>query len=429
MTSMMPPPPFPTKPLTPTSSAAAEFAARGRPKPILAPHTHDSVDTERPLKILLTDPHRDGGGQVTYVGNLARQLTEWGHEVTIGCCFGSVLVDAARLARCAVVDAFPFRGGVRPRAWAGDLRLIRRFVAENEPDILHVNLSQDHWSAAVANEFMGHPTCLVRTRHNTYPVHDNVVNRMLNRRWTDYQIIVCDVVRRDLAAQPTFIAERMCSIQNGIDADHYKPDAAMRESARAEFGYSEDDLVVGIAARLVTDKGHAYLFRAVAQLQDKLPALRLLVLGQGPLRDDLDQLAHDLNIAGRITWAGFRNDMPRCVQAFDIGVQPSIGCDTSSLSLKEQMATEVPVIASDYGGLVEIVTDGVEGIVVPTATIDPLADAIMRLAADPGLRRGMGLAGRQRVLREFTLEVFARRTVEAYRRAREFHRARANGRP
>src|SRR5690606_29981686 len=99
-----------------------------------------------------------------------------------------------------------------------------------------------------------------------------------------------------------------------------------RASARAEFGYTEDDLLIGIAARLVKDKGHEYLFRAVANVQESLPILRVLVLGQGPLRDDLEQLARDLNIADRVTFAGFRDDMPRCVQAFDIGVQPSIGC-------------------------------------------------------------------------------------------------------
>ncbi|MEX2015662.1 MAG: glycosyltransferase family 4 protein [Candidatus Hydrogenedentales bacterium] len=392
-----------------------------------APRMHDPVDNNRPLKILLTDPHLNGGGQVTYVGNLARQLTHWGHQVTIGCRQGSVLVDAARQAGCAVVDAFPFRGGIRPRAWAGDLRLIRRFVEINRPDILHVNLSQDHWSGAVANELMGHSTCLVRTRHNTYPVRDTFANRLLNRRWTDYQIAVCDVVRRELAAQRTFLADRLCSIQNGIDAERYQPNAAARESARGEFGYGAEDVVVGIAARLVKDKGHEYLFRAVAQLADTMPNLRVLVLGQGPLRDDLERLTHDLGISDRIIWAGFRNDMSRCVQAFDIGVQPSIGCDTSSLSLKEEMAAEVPVIASDYGGLVEIVTDGVEGIVVPTATVEPLAAAIQKLAGDPSLRQRMGGAGRARVLREFTLEIFARRTLDAYRRALEFHRVRANG--
>ena len=77
--------------------------------------------------------------------------------------------------------------------------------------------------------------------------------------------------------------------------------------------------------------------------------------------------------------------MHYCVQAFDFGAQPSIDCDTSSFSMKEQMAAGIPIIASDYGGLTEIIDDGVEGIIVPHGTVSPLAEALRRLAADPEL--------------------------------------------
>jgi len=214
----------------------------------------------------------------------------------------------------------------------------------------------------------------------------------------------------------------MVAIHNGVDARLYAPNAEWRAEARREFGYDESDLVCGIAARLVRDKGHAFLFRAAAQVRNRLPQLRLLVLGQGPLDEELRGLADALGIGDRVHFAGFRKDMARCVQAMDIGIQPSIDCDTSSFSLKEQMACGKAVIASDYGGLKEIVRDGVEGIVVPAGTVDPLATAIERLAAEPEMRRTMGAAGRARVLREFTVEHFAESTIEAYRRAIEvFH--------
>ena len=160
-------------------------------------------------------------------------------------------------------------------------------------------------------------------------------------------------------------------------------------------------------------------------LHEAFPQLRVLVLGRGDLEPELVNLAKELGIGGIVRFAGFRDDMARCTQAFDIGVQPSIDCDTSSFSLKEQMAEEKPVVCSDYGGLTEILTDGVEGFIVPTGTVEPLAEAMKRLLVDAGLRRNMGAAGRQRVLKEFTLEVFAQRTVEAYYRALEIHGARS----
>ena len=394
------------------------------------PGTEKKADA--PLHILMTDPHLQGGGQVRYLTNLARELLRLGHRVTFGCRPGSVLADQGRKLGCGVDDRFPFRGGVRPRSWAQDLRAVRRFVHNDTPDVIHVNLSQDHWSCGVANRLMGFPVCLLRTRHNTYPVRDTYANRVLNRKWTDYQIVVCDVVRRQLASQPTFDADRLYSIHNGVDADLFRPDSATRGAARKEFGYGSEELVLGIAARLVPAKGHEFLFRAVGKLKAKHPALRVLVLGQGKLEGELKGLAVELGIEKLVTFAGFRDDMAACTQAFDIGVQPSIDCDTSSFSLKEQMATEIPVIASDYGGLSEIVDDGVEGFVVPAGTVDPLAGAVERLAGDEALRRQLGAAGRKRVLRDFTVHVFATRTVGAYRRAialhRERHGIRRNGR-
>jgi len=128
-----------------------------------------------------------------------------------------------------------------------------------------------------------------------------------------------------------------------------------------------------------------------------------------------------------LKFGGFREDMSYCTQAFDAGAQPSIDCDTSSFSLKEQMACEKAVVASDYGGLGEIVTDGIEGFVVPSGVVEPLAAAIRRLANDASLRKTMGAAGRARVLRDFTVQVFARRTLDAYRHALELHRRATTG--
>lgn len=383
---------------------------------------------DRPLRVLLLDPHSDGGGQVTYVTRLATWLARLGHDVAIGCRPGSVLIDAAARAGCAALPEFHFARGLRIGPWRADIARMRRHLRDAAPDIVHVNGSQDHWVAALGGRLAGFPAAIVRTRHNTYPVKPGLVNRVLNRRWTDYQIVVCDVVRRALAQQPAFDPRRMRTIHNGVDAERFAPDAAARARVRAEFGIPEGAVVLGIAARLVRAKGHEFLLRALAQLLPSYPGLRVIALGQGALEADLKALAEKLGVANAVIWAGFRADMAACVQAFDIGVQPSIDCDTSSFSLKEQMAAEKPVIASDYGGLVEIVTDGVEGLVVPAGQVPPLASAIRRLVEQPEIRERMGRSGRRRVLREFTDEIFATKTLDAYDAALRAHAARRNPR-
>lgn len=373
--------------------------------------------SNRPLRILLTDPHTDGGGQVRYLQNLAGELVRLGHSVTIGCRPGSVLAAVARETGATAFDRFHFARGLRLARWRQDLQTMRAFLREHAPDVVHVSGSQDHWVAGLALALGGGGAPLVRTRHNTYPVKRGLVNRLLNRRWTTLQITVCEMVRESLSTHPAFDPDRLVAIHNGVDTARYRPDAAERAAARAQFGYSDSDFVCGIAARLVRAKGHTYLFQAVRRLRDEIPTLRVLVLGQGALEDVLRGEVEALGIADRVQFAGFRDDMPRCVLAFDAGVLPSIDCDTSSFSLKEQMAAGIPVITSDYGGLPEIVADGVEGLVAPNGAVPPLADAIRQLARDSARREFMGQQGRARVVREFSLETFAVRTVAVYRRA------------
>ena len=373
--------------------------------------------SQSPLHILLTDPHSDGGGQVRYVQNLAGELRRLGHAVTIGCRSGSVLARVARDSGSEALDVFQFARGLRPLRWWSDIRAMKSFLAKERPDVIHVNGSQDHWVAAITRTLFQRRACILRTRHNTYSVKRGLANRWLNTGCTARQIAVCEMVRRTLSGHPAFDPARLTAIHNGVDTVRYAPDPACRERMRAEFGYAGDDIVFGIAARLVEAKGHTFLFEAAARLADEIPSLRILVLGQGTLEMALKAQVRQLGLEPLVHFAGFRNDMECCVHAFDVGVLPSIDCDTSSFSLKEQMAAGIPVISSDYGGLPEIVSNGWEGLVVPHGTVEPLAAALRTLAASPELRRDMGMAGRERVLRDFSLESFAARTVEVYRKA------------
>lgn len=378
-----------------------------------------------PLTVLITNARAAGGGEARYVSNLAAELRKAGHRVLIGCKPGSTVAEYCRAVGVTVLDQFTFRGGLRPRAWTHDLALMRDVLVKERPGVIHVNSSQDHWIAGIAHRRLGRPSCLVRTRHNTYAVANSWPNRVLNRDWTDFQIIVCRHMRAEFAKEPAFAAQPMASVHNGVDAEAYRPDPALRAQARNEFGYTDNEIVIGIAARVNPIKGHEYLLRAVSRLKADVPNLRVLLLGGGDLEPELKRLAQELGIAGLATFAGNREDMARCVQAFDIGAQPSLE-ETSSFSLKEQMACEKPVITSDYPACLEIVEDGVEGYTVPVRSVEPLADAIRRLATDAGLRARMGRAGRERVLREFSIEEFGRRTLDAYGQAIESARAARN---
>jgi glycosyltransferase involved in cell wall biosynthesis len=229
---------------------------------------------------------------------------------------------------------------------------------------------------------------------------------------------VCAYTQRLLSEEDAVIPpERLHVIHNGVNPALYQPDAEQRAAIRSELDYGEGHVVFGTAARLSRDKGHRFILDAVASIREQVPQMRVLFLGEGPLRPVLEGQTADLGLEDVVRFAGFQRDMVRWVHAFDVGVQPSIDVDTSSFSVKEQMACGIPVIVSDYGGLPEIVAHRAEGLVCPAGDADALAEAMHALAGDTGLRRRLGEAGRARVVREFSLDAFTEGTVSVYRRA------------
>jgi len=378
--------------------------------------------SDQKLRILITDPHIKGGGQITYVCRLAKGLREQGHEVYVGCRKNSIFVEFAQTFQYIPINRFHFAGGLRPKKWIEDIITFKATLQEIKPDIIHTNGSQDHWTSAITNQLLHHRFCLVRTRHNTYTLSNHLLNRWLNLKCTDYHIAVCELVRQELINNNHFPENRICSIHNGVDIKEFQHNDEHREKSRKEFGFQNTDVVCGISARLSPAKGHIYLFKALQMIAAECPEIKLLVLGAGELEKDLKKLAIDLGISDKIVFAGYRKDMAYCTQAFDIAVLPSIDCDTSSFSLKEAMAEGKPVIASNYGGLPEIIDDGIEGKIVPAGTVEPLAQAIKELVKNSEIRTEMGKRARERAIYKFSTEQFINKTLEAYFKALEFHR-------
>lgn len=368
------------------------------------------------LRVLLADAHTAGGGQVRYILNLTGGLLARGHAVHVACRGGSLLAQEAADLGASVHAVFQFRRGLRPAALVQDLAHAAGLLRREGIQVAHVNGSQDHWLFAIAARRERVP--LVRSRHNTNRVRASWPNRWLNRRWTGPQICVCAYTQQLLSGANAVVPpERLHVIHNGVDPALYAPDKRRRAAIRDELGYAQDEVVFGTAARLSRDKGHRFILEALASIREQVPQARALFLGAGPLREALEQQTADLGLGAAVRFAGFQNDMARWVHAFDVGVQPSVDVDTSSFSVKEQMACGIPVIVSDYGGLPEIVAPGAEGFVCPAGEARPLAEAMRQLALDVALRRGMGEEGRARVLREFTLDAFTGSTLAVYQQA------------
>jgi glycosyltransferase involved in cell wall biosynthesis len=190
-------------------------------------------------------------------------------------------------------------------------------------------------------------------------------------------------------------------IYNGVDLSRYEnqePCCTLPE----EYGMEPGSQIVGVVARLEPEKGHPTLLEAWPAVLRSVPDAYLLIVGEGSRRDALEALARDLHIAHRVVFTGRRDDVPAVTAALDVAVLPSYR-EAQGLSILEALALSRPVVASDVGGIPEVITDGVTGLLVPPHDPDALAGAIVRLLRDHPFADTLGRAGHDMVHDRFDI--------------------------
>jgi len=230
-------------------------------------------------------------------------------------------------------------------------------------------------------------------------VRDRLTEALLGRRVTRYLAVsytqlayLRDYLRLDPA--------RTVVVRNAVSLPE-PPPAELRAGVRAELALAPDDVAVGCVAVLRAEKDHATVLEALRAVPGPVV---LVVVGDGPLRADLEARARDAGLAARVRFLGTRADVPRVLAGLDAVVLASRTIENLPYSVLEAMAAGLPVVATAVGALPELVDDGVTGWLVPPASPDALAAALRELVADDVGRRARGAAARQRVASGFTLD-------------------------
>jgi glycosyltransferase involved in cell wall biosynthesis len=195
-------------------------------------------------------------------------------------------------------------------------------------------------------------------------------------------------------------------IYNGVDLqryDHQEPCCTLPD----EYGMEPGSQIVGVVARLEPEKGHPTLFDAWPTVLRAVPDSYLLVVGEGSRRDALEAQARELRIAHRVVFTGRRDDVPAVTAALDVAVLPSYR-EAQGLTILEAMALSRPVVASDVGGIPEMIQDGKTGLLVPPHDPEALAAAIIRLLTNHPLADTLGRAGHDLVHDRFCIELMVR---------------------
>ncbi len=285
-----------------------------------------------------------------------------------------------------------------------DLRYIPRLarhLARIRPDILHLHNPTAFFYGTLAGKLARVPR-IIYTEHgrdwasskrNKY-LH-RVLGRLVNR------IVVVSESGRAVLQAEGVPGWRIATIHNGIDAARFLI-GEDRWGMRARLGFDCEQRLLGIVARLDPIKNHASLLRAMPQVIQAYPDATLLIVGDGPLRADLERQASELGLGRHVRFLGTRDDVPELLVALDVVVLCSFS-EGLSLTLLEEGAAGLPAVATSVGGNPEIVEDGQTGLLVPVGDEEALARAIISLLADPERAHAIGQAARLQFMREFTL--------------------------
>jgi len=267
-------------------------------------------------------------------------------------------------------------------------------------DVVHVHLFPAQLWAVLAAGKLESRVRLVTTEHNTWNARRRWWLRPFDRwMYPHYQLIACnsEATAEELVRWCPDIAGKIRVIPNGIPVEDFETAQA------AELGLQSQDMArLVFVGRFEEQKDHRTILRAL----QNLPGVRLLLLGDGPLRRELEELARSLGIASQVSFLGKRTDVASVLKASDIYVH-STNSDGFGIAACEAMAAGLPVIASDVPGLADVVHGA--GVLFPVGDHAALAREIQALLASPERRREMGKASRKRA-QAFSID----RTVDGY---------------
>jgi glycosyltransferase involved in cell wall biosynthesis len=356
------------------------------------------------LSVVGVDPELGFGGGETQVLGLTLALAAAGNRAELICDPAGRLWERATAEgiRCHPIrirNAIDLAAGVKLRA----------ILKREHYDVVHFHTSRAHSMAPFARGFA---STLVVTRRMDYRPN-RVFAPLLFNRAVDGVVAISDGVADSLAAAGVD-RRHITVIHSGVNCDRFRPPTAQeRADARAALGVSDGEILISAVGALEQRKGHRYLIEAIGAL-GPTGKFKCLIAGQGSIHKVLQGEIAVIRSLDRIKLLGRVDDPRELLWASDIFAMPSLkeGLGVAAL---EAMASALPIVASDVGGLHEVVADGHTGIIVPPANSAKIASAIQRLADSDGLRSQMGAAARVRVVENYSMEKMAARTLALYR--------------
>ena len=376
-------------------------------------HMIHPIGGHRPLRITHVITSLTVGGAQQLLLDICLEMRAHGHDVrVIGLRGGSMAQEFRK--RGFETSEFLMENMVS----LPTLFRLTVLLKQQRPWIVHTHLGRADSYGRVAAWLAGVPR-IVTTVHNV-----DAWKAKWYLRWIDavtsraaHRLIACSGrVAEHLRAIGLVPMDKVTVLRNGIRLQDWRdePSPVAVSALRQDLGVKNNEFVIGVIGRLEPQKGHVYLLQALASFKSSLPAFRLCIVGEGTLREELERLVVKFGLASNVTFAGVRHDMRLVYAAVDLVVMPSLW-EGLPITLLECMASRRPVVATDVGGISEIIQPEHNGLMVPPKSSEALAAAIQRCMQSPESTRARVEAGFETVRREFSVEQLVDKVLALYR--------------
>lgn len=352
------------------------------------------------MKVLHVISDENIGGAGVLLINLLKNFDRRRVQSIVALPCGSALLERIEKTGTQVIELKYPCDRVSPASVAELIGIIRAY----KPEIVHANAA---FAARIAGRLSGKK--VVHTRHCCFPPTGFLQSRgvrVLSGRcngFLSHRVIATADAAAENLREMGVPQKKITVIINGSEPIRCVT-AEELQAFRIRRGISEEDLVIGICARLEACKGQRVFLRAAQKLLERLPQIpfRFLIVGTGGEEADLRSFSNELGIDERVSFAGFVEDMAPVYRLMRINVNCSVGTETSCLALSEGMSASLPMVVSDYGGNAAMVGDSKAGILFPAGDDCALADALERIVLDESLEREMKRASYERYLKYYT---------------------------
>lgn len=335
------------------------------------------------------------GGPTIFVNTL-KHLDKTKYNITVCCLFGGgELVPDVENAGIKVVVL-----GLRKwKPWL--VFKLAWLMRKQHTQIVHTHLWASNVIGGLSAVLARIPEIITTLHHTTEKrSRAELVTEKMISCFTAKTIAVSKYVKSSFADKANINPSKIDVIYNNIDLDNFVVNNAALIKKKQALGITDDSVVIGTVANLSSIKGHRYLIRAIPLVLKEYSSVKFIFVGRGHLRDILEKQAKGTGVFNSILFLGVRNDISELTSLFDLVVLPSLS-EGLGVVLLEAMAMKKAIVATQAGGIPEVVSNGITGILVPPADSGSLAQAIIKLLKNKELRDKMGQKGYERVKESF----------------------------